>query len=268
LDHRIIEDCTVRWANSQGIDVGNEHWHRQRHMEDEPGSGRHIIRRNTITDCGICGIAAVGNNANTLVEDNVLVWARGLASPVVAPGASASVAFLPSLARARLSHKPLAWTTATLSRDADGAARVVAGVSCAMAHVSSEGRTIDVCVEQAAPHRIVQMTTSDGYAMTLTGTVRTAYWKKNHEGDEALLERGLPPRRLARVGSPVPESALVVERRELLPLSREPLQQPMTRNARRAGPSGAAGRLVTRAAARSRPAPRRWPRAPAPCSAS
>lgn len=69
--HWIIEDNHIRWANACGIDVGNETWHRPRH--EEPGSsGHHIIRRNHISDCGICGIAAVGNNAHTLVEDNTI----------------------------------------------------------------------------------------------------------------------------------------------------------------------------------------------------
>jgi len=66
----------VRWANAQGIDVGNETWHRAR-PEGGPEvarleGGHHIIRRNQVTDCGICGIAAVGNNAATLVEDNLV----------------------------------------------------------------------------------------------------------------------------------------------------------------------------------------------------
>jgi len=74
--HWIIEDCTVRWANAQGIDVGNETWHRAR-PEGGPEvarleGGHHIIRRNQVTDCGICGIAAVGNNAGTLVEYNLV----------------------------------------------------------------------------------------------------------------------------------------------------------------------------------------------------
>jgi hypothetical protein len=33
---------------------------------------RHIIRRNRVSDCGICGIAAINANWGTLVEDNVI----------------------------------------------------------------------------------------------------------------------------------------------------------------------------------------------------
>ena len=69
--HWIIEDNEIRWANACGIDVGNETWHRIRPASGSP-SGHHIIRRNHISDCGICGIAAVGNNAHTLVENNIV----------------------------------------------------------------------------------------------------------------------------------------------------------------------------------------------------
>ena len=69
--HWIIEDNTVRWANAVGIDVGNESWHRS-FVEPAPDTGHHIIRRNHVADCGICGIAAVGNNDGSLVEDNIV----------------------------------------------------------------------------------------------------------------------------------------------------------------------------------------------------
>jgi hypothetical protein len=69
--HWIIEDCTLRWANACGIDLGNETWHRG--FRPPPGpSGHHIVRRNHISDIGCCGIAAVGNNEATLVEDNLV----------------------------------------------------------------------------------------------------------------------------------------------------------------------------------------------------
>ena len=83
--HRwIIEDCDLRWANACAIDVGYGSWHRREFQEGytQPAaaglpptdlqSGHHIIRRNQIADCGIGGIAAVGNNLYTLIEDNVI----------------------------------------------------------------------------------------------------------------------------------------------------------------------------------------------------
>ena len=67
----------VRWAHACGIDVGNETWHR---LGGEPSatSGHHIIRRNHVSDCGVCGIAAVGNNACSLVEDNLVERIGGI----------------------------------------------------------------------------------------------------------------------------------------------------------------------------------------------
>ncbi|HLK57442.1 MAG TPA: right-handed parallel beta-helix repeat-containing protein [Chthonomonadaceae bacterium] len=71
--HWIIEDNTVRWVNGVGIDVGINH----------PGFtqpeqvGYHIVRRNTVTDCGICGICGFGPDGGRtfglLIEDNILL---------------------------------------------------------------------------------------------------------------------------------------------------------------------------------------------------
>jgi len=67
--HWIIEDCMVDWANTVGIDCGNECWHH----EPDPDQilGNSIIRRNVINDCGVCGIAALGSQ-NLLIEDNLI----------------------------------------------------------------------------------------------------------------------------------------------------------------------------------------------------
>lgn len=68
--HWIIEDCEVDWANCAGIDVGflsHHHW-------QEGIRGHHIIRRNTISHCGItgvCGLPLAGYHMDSmLVEDN------------------------------------------------------------------------------------------------------------------------------------------------------------------------------------------------------
>jgi hypothetical protein len=75
--HWIVEDNQIRWANALGLDVGNETWHRRWPAPDEP-SGGHVIRHNTISDCGACGIAAVSNNAYSLVENNLVERIGGL----------------------------------------------------------------------------------------------------------------------------------------------------------------------------------------------
>lgn len=68
--HWIIEDNRLRWANGVGIDIGGESWH-ARSAPDAP-SGGHIVRRNRIADCGICGIAGVSRVNGSRLEDNLI----------------------------------------------------------------------------------------------------------------------------------------------------------------------------------------------------
>jgi hypothetical protein len=70
--HWIIEDNVVRWANGVGIDLGTQHPRRP-----QPALvGFHIVRRNVVTDCGVCGICGLGPDRGRefglLIEDNVL----------------------------------------------------------------------------------------------------------------------------------------------------------------------------------------------------
>ncbi len=72
--HWIIEDNTIRWANAGGLDVGAQDWKAANYRkEGDPDScGHHLIRRNRISDCGICGIAGATQVDGVLVEDNVI----------------------------------------------------------------------------------------------------------------------------------------------------------------------------------------------------
>ncbi len=72
--HWIIEDNHIRWANAVGLDIGAESWHRDR----SECLGGHVVRRNTITDCGVSGIQGCGGVDRTLVEDNVIERIGGL----------------------------------------------------------------------------------------------------------------------------------------------------------------------------------------------
>ncbi len=65
--HWIIEDCSVNWANC-GIDIGKEIWD----APDHDPRGGHILRRNTIADCGACGIAGTSCVDGSLIEQNVV----------------------------------------------------------------------------------------------------------------------------------------------------------------------------------------------------
>lgn len=74
--HWIVEDCTIDWSNATGIDCGNECWHRT--ISEGQTIGHSIIRRCTIRDAGVCGIAGLGAK-NMLIEDNLIVgtgWQR------------------------------------------------------------------------------------------------------------------------------------------------------------------------------------------------
>lgn len=73
--HWIVEDNTVRWDNGIGIDLGTQHGHQP--PEILAAVGHHIVRRNVVTDCGVCGIAGLGPKDGTdfglLIEDNVVL---------------------------------------------------------------------------------------------------------------------------------------------------------------------------------------------------
>ncbi|OJV24381.1 MAG: hypothetical protein BGO12_17310 [Verrucomicrobia bacterium 61-8] len=73
--HWIIEDNTIRYANGIGVDLGTMHGHQPDEVRQTVG--HHIVRRNQVTDCGICGIAGLGahdsRDFGLLIEDNVLL---------------------------------------------------------------------------------------------------------------------------------------------------------------------------------------------------
>jgi hypothetical protein len=66
--HWIIEDCHIAWANGCGMSIGCESWDAVIPAE----IGRHIIRRNTVTHCGVCGIAGALGVHESLIEGNVI----------------------------------------------------------------------------------------------------------------------------------------------------------------------------------------------------
>jgi len=72
--HWIIENNRLRWANACGIDVGNQDWK----ASPPTQYGRHILRRNRVSDCGVCGIAGCSAVDGTLVEDNLVERVGGL----------------------------------------------------------------------------------------------------------------------------------------------------------------------------------------------
>ena len=65
--HWIVEDCDLSWCNV-GIDLGKQSWD----APDHAPAGGHIVRRNIIADCGVCGIAGTSCVDGSLIEDNLI----------------------------------------------------------------------------------------------------------------------------------------------------------------------------------------------------
>jgi hypothetical protein len=137
--------------------------------------------------------------ADGVAEDGLMLWARGIGAPALAPGESRSVPLLPSLPS--LKGIDATWITATLSRSAKSQSLTVpAGTFTveAMTVRTSGNQMRTFYVEQAAPHRLVKWETSAGERGELLKSDRMKYWQMNGEGYEKALSRiGLtrrPPR--------------------------------------------------------------------------
>jgi hypothetical protein len=130
-------------------------------------------------------------------EDALPILVRGWGSAYLQPGESRKVAFLPSLLRARLDHRKLAWGQATISRAAGtSTVKVPAGSFAATVWTVAEdgGRTSTYQIEAAAPYRLVRWSTDAGEEGSLLGSTRLSYWKLNGPGgEEHLAEMGLKP---------------------------------------------------------------------------
>jgi hypothetical protein len=132
-----------------------------------------------------------------LYEDVVPILARGWGSTYLQPGQSRKAPYLPSLMRARLEHKKLAWGQATISRSAaTSSVKVPAGAFEVNSWTVAEdgGLTSTYQIEAASPYRLVRWSTSAGEEGSLLGSTRLAYWKLNGPGGEKYLaEMGLKP---------------------------------------------------------------------------
>ena len=70
-DDNTFEDNTFEWANSVGLDIGNEDWAASRPPQPV---GFDVIRGNTFRYCGIEGLGGTGGPTDTLVERNLFEW--------------------------------------------------------------------------------------------------------------------------------------------------------------------------------------------------
>lgn len=138
------------------------------------------------------------NEPDALYEDAILLWARGLSGPFMAPGQTREVDLLRSVKLVRLRHVPMTWEKAKLTRKAEGEKITVptGTFDAEIRTVEVEGgRSWTIYVEHAHPHRILKWTCSDGESAELLGSQRVTYWQMNREGlQSALAKLGLNPR--------------------------------------------------------------------------
>lgn len=135
-----------------------------------------------------------------VAEDELPLLLRSYAGrrEFLAPGESRTVAFLPSLVRARLLHQPLAFTSAVITRQgAPVAFKTPAGEVAVIAYTVAvrDGDRALYHFAAAPPHRLVHYSWDSGEEATLLGSTRLPYWQLHDNGHEALLKElglGLP----------------------------------------------------------------------------
>ena len=145
--------------------------------------------------------------ADGIAEDQLLLWARGLAGPVLEPGESRDVPLFRSMAIARLRHVPMDWDDATLSRaegtesievpagafDAERMSVRVQSESAPRTYgtgqVGSLPREWTFWVEAGGDRRVLRYSRDDGLDAQLLASDRLKYWELNREGNESYLDR-------------------------------------------------------------------------------
>jgi hypothetical protein len=137
------------------------------------------------------GAHKLKNPDGGIVEDNLFILLRSLRGDLVEPGDSVGVKCLPSAFYRRLSHKPLSWEDAIISRRPDTeTVQVPAGSFEAVVYAvgTSDGRSGTFFIEKNYPHRIVRWELLPDIRGELTGSARLQYWKLNASGDESYLK--------------------------------------------------------------------------------
>jgi hypothetical protein len=135
-----------------------------------------------------------------VAEDELPLLLRTYAQrrELLAPGESRTVAFLPSLVRARLLHQRLAFTSAVLGRGREPLAlKTAAGEVQVFAYTVAirDGDRAVFHFAATPPHRLIHYRWDSGEEATLLGSTRLPYWQLHDNGHEALLKQlglGLP----------------------------------------------------------------------------
>ena len=137
-------------------------------------------------------------------QDALFVLLRGLKSPFLNPGESRTMPLLSGILESRLRHQPLAWSKADVVREMKPVSVEVPAGNWSNAVYyevkAKDGRTGRFWIEPDGDRRILKWSWTEpgqGEASEsgeLSGTLRTAYWKENGEGNQKLLRQlGLNP---------------------------------------------------------------------------
>lgn len=134
----------------------------------------------------------ITTSAQTLSEDALFHWARGLSVPTVTPGKTLPIQLLRSLKESRLQHRPTEEISAVLEVAAETEMLKVDAGAFQVRRKSiqrEDGLRWDFYVESAFPHRIISWKKSDGEVASLIKSVRMSYWQLNRNTDTSALQR-------------------------------------------------------------------------------
>ena len=115
-------------------------------------------------------------------EDGLMLWARGMARPVMKPGETKKVAMMLALQVSRYKEGPARWEEALLSR-----MEVAPDFDEYKMAVGKRWRSF--LVEKAAPHRVVRYNSSEGVMAVMLASKRMKYWELNTPEGEKELEK-------------------------------------------------------------------------------
>ena len=110
--------------------------------------------------------------AAVMSEDALMLWARGMAWPVVKAGDTREVPALLAMQVSRFKKGPMEWGKVVLSRTSSGEVDVFRAKL-------SDGRERVYEVEKTAPFRVLKYSTSEGVEGVLVASERMKYWELN-----------------------------------------------------------------------------------------
>jgi hypothetical protein len=166
-----------------------------------PAAGSLTVSSHSYWDNQADQLRSIPGDPAAFPEDTLLLWARGYATPHVAPGGRQAVRLLSSFFTARAAPEKLRYSPAVLLRAAQPETLAMPGGArqALRSTVEVDGQpAATVFTEPAPPYRILQWRTAAGESATLLQSARLKYWELNSPGGEKALEslglRLRPPR--------------------------------------------------------------------------